>query len=259
VNVLEAGLVNKIDADVVIDRIRALPEPDGVQVLVAGIPALEYDSIRGLIKRLPWLVAILVAASLLLMYLAFRSIVLAIKAIVISALSLGATLGLLTWVFVDGHFSSLLNFTPGPIMFAVLIVIVTVVFGLSTDYEVFLMSRMVEAHDHGADTQEAIRYGIARTGGVITAAASILIVVTGAFAMSDLVLMKCLAIGMIAALLLDATIIRMLLVPAVMKMLGKWCWYGRISLHHKVNAEAAPTARPSPDAQTLPLGGRRPS
>lgn len=259
VNVLEAGLVNKIDADVVIDRIRALPEPDGVQVLVAGIPALEYDSIRGLIKRLPWLVAILVAASLLLMYLAFRSIVLAIKAIVISALSLGATLGLLTWVFVDGHFSSLLNFTPGPIMFAVLIVIVTVVFGLSTDYEVFLMSRMVEAHDHGADTEEAIRYGIARTGGVITAAASILIVVTGAFAMSDLVLMKCLAIGMIAALLLDATIIRMLLVPAVMKMLGKWCWYGRISLYHKINAEAIPTARPSPDAQTLPLGGRRPS
>ena len=106
-----------------------------------------------------------------------------------------------------------------------LISVVAVIFGLSTDYEVFLMSRMVEAHRAGADTPEAIRFGIARTGGVITAAASILIVVTGAFALSDLVLMKCLAVGMIAALILDVSLIRMLLVPAVMKLLGDRCWW----------------------------------
>ena len=110
-------------------------------------------------------------------------------------------------------------------MFAVLVLIVTVVFGLSTDYEIFLMSRMVEARRNGADTREAIRYGIAHTGGVITAAASILIVVTGAFGFSDLVLMKYIAFGMIGALILDATIIRMLLVPAIMNLLGDRCWW----------------------------------
>jgi trehalose monomycolate/heme transporter len=225
INVLKAGLLDKTKADVVVDELRAIDIPPNVTMYVAGIPALEYDSIHGLIKRLPLLVVILLIASFLLMFAAFGSVVLAVKAIVISALSLGATLGLLTWVFVDGHGAELLGFTPGPIMFAVLIVIVTVIFGLSTDYEVFLMSRMVEARESGADTPEAIRYGIAHTGGVITAAASILIVVTGAFAMSDLVLMKCLAYGMIAALVLDATLIRMLLVPAVMKVLGDWCWW----------------------------------
>lgn len=225
INVLEAGLIEKSDADRVITQLRAIPKPEGVRVYVAGIPALEQDSIHGLTNRLPMLLVILIIASIALMYLAFRSIVLAIKAIVVSALSLGSTLGILTWIFVDGHGAGLLGFTAGPLMLPVLIVIVTVVFGLSTDYEVFLMSRMVEAHENGADTPEAIRFGIARTGGVITAAASILIVVTGAFALSDLVLMKCLAYGMIAALILDATIIRMLLVPAIMRILGDWCWW----------------------------------
>ena len=235
INVLKAGLLDKTKADVVVDQLRAIDVPPNVTMYVAGIPALEYDSIHGLIKRLPLLLVILLIASFLLMFAAFGSVVLAVKAIVISALSLGSTLGLLTWVFVDGHGAELLGFTPGPIMFAVLIVIVTVIFGLSTDYEVFLMSRMVEAHESGASTPESIRYGIAHTGGVITAAASILIVVTGAFAMSDLVLMKCLAYGMIAALVLDATLIRMLLVPAVMKVLGDWCWWApeRLSVLHK--------------------------
>ena len=225
INVLRAGLEDKDDAARVVRELRAIDVPDGVTMYVAGIPALEYDSIQGLIKRLPLLGLLLVVASVALMYVAFGSAVLAVKAILVSALSLGATLGMLTWIFVDGHGAELLGFTPGPIMFAVLVVIVAVIFGLSTDYEVFLMSRMVEAHRAGADTPEAIRFGIARTGGVITAAASILIVVTGAFALSDLVLMKCLAVGMIAALILDASLIRMLLVPAVMKLLGDRCWW----------------------------------
>ena len=237
INVLRAGLVDKTNADSVVTQLRQIAIPDGVTMYVAGIPALEYDSIQGLIKRLPLLVTILVVASILLMYAAFGSLVLAVKAIVVSALSLGATLGMLTWIFVDGHGADLLGFTPGPIMFAVLVVIVTVIFGLSTDYEVFLMSRMVEAHDKGADTPESIRFGIARTGGVITAAASILIVVTGAFALSDLVLMKCLAVGMIAALVLDATLIRMLLVPSVMKLLGEWCWWSPIRSHRRQPAQ----------------------
>ncbi|WP_040857822.1 MMPL family transporter [Nocardia niigatensis] len=221
VTVLASGLADKRDADTVIAALRSIPEPDGVHVMVAGVPALERDSIQGLIKGLPLLAAILVVAAIALMYAAFRSLVLAIKAVVMSALSLGATLGVLTWIFVEGHGSGLFDFTPGPLMFAVLVLIVTVLFGLSTDYEVFLQSRMAEARAAGAEAPEAIRYGIAHTGGVITSAAAILIVVTGAFGFSDLVLMKYIAYGMIAALVLDATVIRMLLTPAVLKLVWR--------------------------------------
>jgi RND superfamily putative drug exporter len=221
INVLQAGLVDERAADTAIAVLRGIEEPDGVRVMVAGVPALERDSIHGLLDGLPLLVAVLVAAALALMYAAFRSLILAVKAVAMSALSLGATLGILTWVFVEGHGARLFDFTPGPLMFAVLVLIVTVVFGLSTDYEVFLLSRVVEARAAGADPPEAIRYGIAHTGGVITSAAAILIVVTGAFGFSELVMMKYIAYGMIAALVLDATVIRMLLTPAVLKLVWR--------------------------------------
>ncbi|MEV5646827.1 MMPL family transporter [Nocardia sp. NPDC052254] len=221
INVLSTGLVRKDDADAAISSLRSIPHPPDVRVMVAGVPALERDAIHGLIGGLPLLATILASAALVLMYIAFRSVVLALKAVVMSALSLGAALGILTWVFVEGHGAGLLGFTPGPLMFAVLVLIVTVLFGLSTDYEVFLQSRMAEARAGGAPPQEAIRYGIAHTGGVITSAAAILIVVTGAFGFSDLVLMKYIAYGMIAALVLDATVIRMLLTPAVLKLVWR--------------------------------------
>jgi uncharacterized membrane protein YdfJ with MMPL/SSD domain len=221
INVLNAGLADKRNADAVIDALRAIPEPAGVEIMVAGVPALERDSINGLLVRLPLLVAILAVTALGMLYLAFRSIVLALKAVVMSALSLASTLGVLTWVFVEGHGAGIFDFTPGPLMFAVLALIVTVVFGLSTDYEVFLLSRMAEARADGASPPEAIRYGIAHTGGVITSAAAILIVVTGAFGFSGLVLMKYIAYGMIAALVLDASVVRMLLTPAVLKLIWR--------------------------------------
>ncbi|MEV6135741.1 MMPL family transporter [Nocardia sp. NPDC051990] len=221
INVLNAGLADKRNADAVIDALRAIPEPDGVDIMVTGVPALERDSINGLLVRLPLLVGLLAGVALAMLYLAFRSLVLALKAVLMSALTLASTLGVLTWVFVEGHGAGIFDFTPGPLMFAVLALIVTVVFGLSTDYEVFLLSRMVEARADGASPPEAIRYGIAHTGGVITSAAAILIVVTGAFGFSDLVLMKYIAYGMIAALVLDASVVRMLLTPAVLKLIWR--------------------------------------
>ncbi|MBF6347974.1 MULTISPECIES: MMPL family transporter [Nocardia] len=221
INVLEAGLVDERAADTAIAVLRAIEEPDGVRVMVAGVPALERDSIHGLLEGLPLLALLLVVAAVALMYAAFRSLILAVKAVAMSALGLGATLGILTWIFVEGHGAELFDFTPGPLMFAVLVLIVTVVFGLSTDYEVFLLSRVAEARANGADPPEAIRYGIAHTGGVITSAAAILIVVTGAFGFSELVMMKYIAYGMIAALILDATVIRMLLTPAVLKLIWR--------------------------------------
>ncbi|MGW5317106.1 MMPL family transporter [Nocardia thailandica] len=221
VNVLSAGLADKREADAVIDALRSLDHPPGVVVMVAGIPALERDSINGLIDGLPLLLAILVVAALLLMMVAFRSVVLAVKAVAMSALSLVSTLGVLTWIFVEGHGAGVLQFTPGPLMFAVVALIVTVIFGLSTDYEVFLLSRIAEKRADGADAEESIRYGVAHTGSVITSAAAILIVVTGAFGFSDLVLMKYIAYGMIVALLIDATVIRMVLTPALLKIIWK--------------------------------------
>jgi RND superfamily putative drug exporter len=171
------------------------------------------------------MVTVVVLLTTVLMFLAFGSLVLPVKAALMSALGLGATLGILTWIFIDGHGAGLLHFTPGPIMSPVLVLIIAIIYGLSTDYEVFLLSRMVEARAQGASTTESIRIGTAHTGRIITAAALILIVVTGAFGFSELVMMKYIAFGMIAALILDATVIRMFLVPATMKLLGDDCWW----------------------------------
>ncbi|WP_248499589.1 MMPL family transporter [Tomitella gaofuii] len=225
VTVLSAGLVDPDRPGNTITELREIPEPPGVDVLVGGVPAMTVDTIDALVDMLPWMILFLVVTTTILMFLAFGSLVLPIKAVLMSALGLGSTLGILTWIFIDGNGASLLNFTPGPLMPAVVVLLLAIIFGLSTDYEVFLISRMVEARERGATTREAIRIGTAHTGRIITAAALILIVVTGAFGFSEIVMMKYIAYGMISALILDATVIRMLLVPAVMTMLGDDCWW----------------------------------
>ena len=225
VRVIQNGLVNRNEAAKKIDELRAITPPKGVSVLVGGTPALEQDSIHSLFDKAPLMLVILLTATLLLMFLAFGSVVLPIKAAVMSALTLGSTMGILTWIFVDGHFATLLNFTPTPLMVVLIALVVAVGFGLATDYEVFLVSRMVEARERGMSTAEAIRIGTATTGRLITAAALVLAVVAGSFVFSELVLMKYLAFGLMAALLLDATVVRMFLVPSVMKLLGDDCWW----------------------------------
>jgi uncharacterized membrane protein YdfJ with MMPL/SSD domain len=225
VTVLENGLQNRNDAADKISQLRSIQTPKGVTIWVGGTPALEQDSIHSLFDKLPLMIVILITTTTLLMFLAFGSLVLPIKAAVMSALTLGSTLGILTWIFVDGHFSNWLNFTATPLTAPVIGLIIAVIYGLSTDYEVFLVSRMVEARERGMSTTEAIRIGTATTGRIITAAALILVVVAGAFVFSDLVMMKYLAFGLIAALLLDATVVRMFLVPSIMKLLGDDCWW----------------------------------
>lgn len=220
-----ATLANSDNAGPTIDYLRSMSVPDGVTVLVGGQPAIQRDSIDALLHRMPLMIALMLLVTTVLMFLTFGSLVLPIKAALMSALGLGSTLGILTWIFVDGHAARLLNFTPQPIMSPVLVLIIAIIYGLSTDYEVFLLSRMVEARSMGASTTESVRTGTAHTGRIITAAALILLVVTGAFAFSDLVMMQYIAYGMIAALFIDATILRMLLVPATMKLLGDDCWW----------------------------------
>ncbi|MGA9870787.1 MAG: MMPL family transporter, partial [Rhodococcus sp. (in: high G+C Gram-positive bacteria)] len=223
--VFKAGLVDRNDSKPAIEHLRSIDVPEGSTVMVTGTPAIEQDSIAALIDNLPLMAVLVMFVVTLLMFLTFGSLVLPIKAVLMTTLGLGATMGILTWIFIEGNGASFMNFTPGPIMAPVLVLIISIVFGLSTDYEVFLLSRMVEARERGASTSEAIRVGTSHTGRIITAAALILIVVTGAFAFSDLVMMKYIAYGMIAALVIDATLIRMFLVPAVMKLLGDDCWW----------------------------------
>jgi RND superfamily putative drug exporter len=228
--VIQNGLVNRNDAATKLEELRSISPPRGLTVWVGGTPALEQDSIHSIFAELPLMTVILIGTTTLLMFLAFGSLVLPIKAAIMSALTLGSTLGVLTWIFVDGHFASWLNFTPTPLTAPVIGLVIAVIYGLSTDYEVFLVSRMVEARDSGTSTADAIRIGTATTGRLITAAALVLVVVAGAFVFSDLVMMKYLAFGLVTALLLDATVVRMFLVPAVMKLLGDECWWAPRSL-----------------------------
>ncbi len=225
VRVIQNGLQNRLDAKTKVDELRSIARPHDLELLVGGTPALEQDSVQTISAKLPAMILIAVSTTTILMFLAFGSLVLPIKAALMNALTLCSTLGVLTWIFVDGHFSSWMNFTPTPLTAPVIGLIIAVIFGLSTDYEVFLVSRMVEARARGMTTEEAIRHGTATTGRLISAAALVLVVVGGAFAFSDLVMMQYLAIGLITALLLDATVVRMFLVPSVMKLLGNDCWW----------------------------------
>ncbi len=245
-------------------------------LFVGGTPALEQDSIHSLFAKLPLMVLLLITTTTILMFLAFGSLVLPIKAALMSALTLGSTMGVLTWMFVDGHGSGLMNYTPQPLMAPMIGLIIAVIYGLSTDYEVFLVSRMVEARERGMSTTEAIRIGTATTGRLITAAALVLAVVAGAFVFSDLVMMKYLAFGLLIALLLDATIVRMFLVPAIMKLLGDDCWWAprwmkrlqnKIGLGeiHLPDERKRPAVREAEDALVgagapiPPTSGRRPA
>jgi RND superfamily putative drug exporter len=208
-----------------VDSLRALPHPAGAEVLVGGFTAKLADSTQAIFDRLPWMGLILVGATLLLMFLAFGSILLPIKAVLMSALSLSATFGVLTFVFQEGHGAGWLDVTPQPMQVGVMVLIGAVVFGLSTDYETFLLSRMVEARNRGLSTQDAVRTGLVRTGRMISAAALLLILVTGAFGLSSIVIMRFIGVGMIIALILDATVVRLLLVPAVLRLLGNAAWW----------------------------------
>lgn len=212
------------DAQAIVDRIRAV-SLDGLQLRVGGESAATADSVTAVLSKLPLMLVVMVVATLLMLALAFRSIVLPIKAVLMAFLSLAATFGVLTWIFDKGHLADALRISPGPLSAGMMVLIIAVIFGLSTDYEVFLLSRMVEAHEAGADTEESVRTGTVQTARVITAAATLLVLITGAFTISPLTPMRFLGLGMVIALIIDATLVRMLLVPALVKLMGPANWW----------------------------------
>ena len=210
----------------VVRAIRDLPPPAGAEVLVGGRPAADIDLLEGIGSRLPWMALIMAAATLVLLFLAFGSVLLPIKAVLMNLVSIGASFGVVVWVFQDGHLADWLDFTPtGSIEPTTPILMLAVLFGLATDYEVFLLSRVREEWDRSGDNIGSVAAGLQHTGRIITAAALLLIVVVAGFATGGVTVIKLIGVGMIVAIVVDATLVRVLLVPATMRLLGRWNWW----------------------------------
>lgn len=224
----------------VVEDIRDLDAP--FPTWVTGQAASQIDFTAAVVARAPWAIGIVAVTTLVLLFLMTGSVVVPIKALLTNAISLAASLGVLVWVFQDGHLSGLLNFTPtGGIETYVIALVVAFAFGLAMDYEVFLLSRIKELVDAGLPNDEAVRLGLQRSGRIITSAALIVIVVFAGFVAGELLVIKEVGFSLAVAVLIDATLVRMLLVPATMTLLGRANWwappflrrlYARMSLTH---------------------------
>jgi uncharacterized membrane protein YdfJ with MMPL/SSD domain len=209
-----------------VEQVRALPEPPGARVLVTGEGAEFIDLQESLVDHLPAAIAIAVIATLVILFLMTGSVVLPVQALVMNVLNLSAVFGILVLIFQDGRLEGLLGYTSqSAIEQTMPLLIFAVAFGLSTDYGVFLLSRIKEARDAGASDTESVAIGLERTGRIVTAAALLFAIAIGAFATSEIVFIKQNGIGTAIAVLIDASIIRALLVPALMAMLGRWSWW----------------------------------
>ncbi len=236
--------------------IRELPAPSGAEVLVTGRPAYDLDLLESLSAKLPWMALIMAGATILLLFLAFGSVVLPLKAVLMNLVSIGASFGVVVWIFQDGHLEGLLRFeSTGFIEPSNMILVLAVLFGLATDYEVFLLSRVREEWDRTGDNTAAVAAGLQHTGRIITAAALLLIVVVAGFATGGVTVIKTIGVGMIVAIIVDATLVRALLVPATMRLLGRWNWWApgplaRVYRRYGIS-ESAPVADPSPEPASV--------
>jgi RND superfamily putative drug exporter len=205
---------------------RTLGRIAGVQAPVTGLTAGSTDFNDLMKARAPLVFLFVLSLAFLLLLVTFRSIVIPIKAIVLNLLSVGAAYGILVWIFQYGHLESALGFTSlGGITSWLPLFLFVVLFGLSMDYHVFILTRVREAFDHGQPTAEAVRHGIRSTAGVVTSAAFVMVAVFGVFATLSIIDFKMMGVGLAVAVLLDATIVRAVLLPATMKLLGDWNWY----------------------------------
>ncbi|MBK3533742.1 MMPL family transporter [Streptomyces rubiginosohelvolus] len=232
--------------------LRAVPSASSLDVSVTGTAAVLVDSKDSIADRLPWALAIIVVATLLVVFLLTGSVLIPIQAVVLNALSLTAMFGAVVWVFQDGNLSGLLAFTStGDIETTLPVLMFCVAFGLSMDYGVFLISRIKEEYDRTGDHEHSVTFGLRHTGGLITAAAVILAVVMVAIGTSRVTNTKMLGLGIALAVLMDAMVVRSLLVPAVMKLMGRSTWWAPAPLrafHRRFGlseGEAAPAVAPA--------------
>ena len=248
-----------------VEAVRSAPAP--APVLVTGLGADLIDVNDSLFGHLPYAVGLIALITLVVLFLMFGSVVIPLKAIVMNLLSLTATFGAMVWIFQDGNLSGVLDFTPtGGLAAAMPILMFCIAFGLSMDYEVFLLSRIKEEHDAGADNESAVATGLQRTGRIVTAAAVLMAVIFLAFATGHVSFIKMFGIGLTLAVLIDAFVIRGTLVPAFMRLAGEWNWWApaplrrfhdRFGISETVDLtddEDVPTARVpvGPDGQAVP-------
>ena len=204
--------------------IRAVPAP--WPVLVGGSSAQLVDAKAAIFAKVPWALAIVALVTFVTLFMMFGSLLVPIKAVVLNLLSLTATFGAMVWVFQSGHGAGLLHFTPtGTLDTTTPILMFCIAFGLSMDYEVFLLSRIKEEHDRGASTEASVAIGLERTGRIVTAAAALLAIVFISFATSSVTFIKLFGLGLTLAVLMDATLIRGILVPAFMRLMGDANWW----------------------------------
>ncbi|MEU4164359.1 MMPL family transporter [Actinoplanes sp. NPDC026670] len=231
VAIVSVGLAGKESDDVAVDalnllRDRVVPDTFGATALVTGSTAGGVDYNEQLSKTLPLVFAFVLGLAFILLLVSFRSVVVAVTGLLLNLLSVAACYGMLVWVFQYGHFEKELGFVSGGgITNWIPMFLFVILFGLSMDYHVFVVSRIREGHDRGLSTRDAVREGIGRTAGVITSAAVVMVAVFALFATLPLTATKELGVGLAAAVLLDATIIRAVLLPAVMAMLGRANWW----------------------------------
>jgi RND superfamily putative drug exporter len=208
------------------DPASPLAPPDGMAVLVGGGAADVDDVVSKVWADFPRTAAFIVITTYLVLFVLLRSVILPLKALVMNTLSILASFGALVWIFQEGNLSAILGFQPlGFVETTLPVILFCVLFGLSMDYEVFLLSRMKEVWDRTGDNTEAVARGLERSGRIVSSAAVIVVLVAGSFAFADIVLIKALGLGVAIAVALDATIVRALLVPATMRLLGRWNWW----------------------------------
>ncbi|WP_020393377.1 MMPL family transporter [Kribbella catacumbae] len=224
--VSHAGDPTGESAQRIVRAIRDLPSPDGAQIGVTGQAADLVDRLDTMGAQLPWMILSVIAVTLILMFVAFGSVVLPIKAVLMNMVSLGAGFGAIVFIFQEGHLTSWLGYTAtGTIEPTNPVLMIAVLFGLATDYEVFLLSRIREEWLAGADNTTAVARGLQHTGQIITSAALLLVVVVAGFATGQIGTIKLIGVGMIIAIIIDATLVRALLVPATMRLLGDRNWW----------------------------------
>jgi RND superfamily putative drug exporter len=252
--------VGQADGEALVHRLRS--DRPAFATLVAGDAAELVDHKASIAERLPLALSLVMLGTIVLLFLMTGSIVVAVKAVVMNVLSLGATFGALVWVFQEGHLSGLLGFdSVGALDATIPLVIFIFAFGLSMDYEVFLLSRIREAWLETGDNSLAVRLGLQRSGRIITSAALLIVIVFAGFAMGGLLLVKQLGVGLAVAVIVDATIVRLLLVPATMSLLGRWNWWSPPALrrlHQRVGLhEPASAASPLPPPSAAQVVARR--
>ena len=225
-SVLTAREKSSPEAQTLVKAIRADTDPRGSEVLVTGLTAFDIDVVGFILDRTPLAIAWIMFATYIVLFLLLGSVVLPLKAVVMNLLSISTSFGALVWIFQQGHLSEQLGgFTPAPLDPTLPVIMFCIVFGLSMDYEVLLLSRIQEEYRRTGDNTRSVAQGLEKSGRLITGAAAIMVGVFGAFALADVVIIKAIGLGMALAVAIDATLVRALVVPATMRLLGDLNWW----------------------------------